>query len=85
MTSHQGNQKVKVYIRCKPLLSHEVTTRPCVTINNQSNQVSIGEKVFFFDNVFNTNTSQLLIYNTTIKPLVDGIFQGFNATVVSNF
>ena len=36
---------------------------------------------FFFDHVFDKNTSQQEVYNKTTKPLLESIIEGFNATV----
>ena len=44
--------------------------------NNQ-----IKEQQFFFDHVFGKNTSQQEIYTKTTKSLLEGIIEGFNATV----
>ena len=47
--------------------------------NKKSNQIK--EQQFFFDHVFDKNTSQQEIYENTTKNLLLGIIEGFNATV----
>ena len=48
-------------------------------INKKNNQIKYQQ--FFFDFVFDKNTSQQEIYNKTTKPLLESIIEGFNATV----
>ena len=47
--------------------------------NKKTNQIK--EQQFFFDYVFDKNTSQQTIYEYTTKNLLSGILDGFNATV----
>ena len=47
--------------------------------NKKNNQIKYQQ--FFFDHVFDKNTSQQEIYNKTTKPLLESIIEGFNATV----
>ena len=47
--------------------------------NKKANQIK--EQQFFFDYVFDKNTSQQKIYESTTKNLLPGIIEGFNATV----
>ena len=78
----------------RPLNPNELelsTVEAVKVINNNSLSVSgensikknnqIKEQQFFFDNVFDKNTSQQEIYNKTTKCLLEGIIEGFNATV----
>ena len=47
--------------------------------NKKTNQIK--EQQFFFDYVFDKNTTQQTIYEYTTKNLLSGILDGFNATV----
>ena len=47
--------------------------------NKKNNQIKYQQ--FFFDHVFDKNTSQQEVYNKTTKPLLESIIEGFNATV----
>ncbi len=49
------------------------------TSSKKNNQIK--EQQFFFDYVFDKNASQQEIYTKTTKPLLEGIVEGFNATV----
>ncbi len=49
------------------------------TNNTKSNQIK--EQQFFFDYVFDKNSSQKTIYEYTTKHLLLGLLEGFNATV----
>ena len=48
-------------------------------LNKKNNQIK--EQQFFFDYVFDKNSSQQEIYTKTTKPLLEGIIEGYNATV----
>ena len=65
-------ESVKVINNTSLSVSGEISSKK----NNQ-----IKEQQFFFDHVFGKNTSQQEIYTKTTKPLLDGIIEGFNATV----
>lgn len=75
--------QINVCVRFKPLGFRE---RNAVKLRRQSENSSqgtvvVGEKLFSFDSVFEADASQEKVYQTCIKPLVDGFFQGYNATV----
>ena len=65
-------ESVKVINSTSLSVSGEISSKK----NNQ-----IKEQQFFFDHVFGKNTSQQEIYTKTTKSLLDGIIEGFNATV----
>ena len=47
-------------------------------------QVTIGaDRGFTFDHVFDMNTSQTTVYGACVQGLVEGTFEGFNATVLA--
>jgi len=75
--------QINVCVRFKPLGFRD---RNAVKLRRQSDSscqgtVLVGEKYFAFDSVFEADASQEKVYQTCIKPLVDGFFQGYNATV----
>ena len=39
------------------------------------------DKRFMFDRVFDANVQQIDVYEATTKPLLDGLLDGYNATV----
>ena len=94
--NNKNSQKssITIAIRVRPLRPNELelsTVESVKVINNTSLSVSgetsskknnqIKEQQFFFDHVFGKNTSQQEIYTKTTKPLLEGIIEGFNATV----
>lgn len=47
-------------------------------------QVWLGsDKAFTYDYVFDTPASQLQVYDTCVEGLVEGCFEGYNATVLA--
>ncbi len=73
------NTKIKVFIRNRPLLSNESRGKRCLTAS--ADTISIGDKKFVFESVFDESVNQSAIYDKCVKPLVEGCFSGFNATV----
>jgi kinesin family protein 18/19 len=41
----------------------------------------VKDQTFAFDRVFDDTTSQSDVYESTTKPLLDSVLQGYNATV----
>ena len=41
------------------------------------------DKTFTFDYVFSTSTPQIKVYETAVKPLLNSLFKGYNATVLA--
>lgn len=52
-----------------------------ITVENTNATHGEPPKVFSFDAVFDTNTSQVDIYNETARPIVDKVLQGYNGTI----
>ena len=94
--ANNKKSSITVAIRIRPLNKNEldISSVECIrainstsllvttdsSINNKkSNQIK--EQQFFFDYVFDKNTSQQTIYENTTKNLLTGIIDGFNATV----
>ena len=81
--------KLRVALRVRPLLGHELE-RGCKEVVSTANatQVKIdarsGElKSFTYDYAFGTESTQDEVYNKVVLPLVDGCFDGYNATVLA--
>ena len=87
---------ITVAVRVRPLNQNELeisTVETIKVINNNSLLITIDsssnskksnqikEQQFFFDYVFDKNTSQQTIYDYTTKHLLVGLLEGFNATV----
>jgi hypothetical protein len=82
--------KVKVYVRIRPLLPRELSatsnqrSQYCITLPNKkevSTLRTVDGKEFIFDCILTEKVNQNDVFSTTVLPLVDGLFKGFNATV----
>ncbi len=73
------NSKIGVFVRSRPLLNHELRGKRCVGTSKDT--ISIADKKFTFDSVFDETVGQSSIYDSCVKSLVDGCFLGFNGTV----
>eukprot|EP00743_Colponemidia_sp_Colp-15_P008614 GILK01009374.1.p1 GENE.GILK01009374.1~~GILK01009374.1.p1 ORF type:complete len:1490 (-),score=407.64 GILK01009374.1:108-4577(-) len=76
---------VRVAVRVRPVLPKEKAEKcaECVRVL-EGNQVVIGaNRSFTFDYAFQHNSSQSRIYEQTVRNLVDGCFEGYNATVLA--
>lgn len=77
---------VRVALRCRPLIPKEACDgcRVCLAFVPGEPQVIVGnEKSFTFDFVFDPCTEQEEVFNSSVAPLVAGIFKGYNATVLA--
>uniref|UniRef100_F6Z2U1 Kinesin motor domain-containing protein n=1 Tax=Ciona intestinalis TaxID=7719 RepID=F6Z2U1_CIOIN len=77
---------VRVALRTRPLIQKELDegSRECLGYVTEANQVIInGNKAFTFDYVFDPKVNQATVYTKSIAPLIDGIFAGYNGTVLA--
>ncbi|KAK6160661.1 hypothetical protein DH2020_004042 [Rehmannia glutinosa] len=77
---------VKVAVHIRPLLGDEKLQgcKDCVTLVPGKPQVQIGTHSFTFDHVYgSTGSPSTAMYEECVAPLVDGLFQGYNATVLA--
>ncbi|XP_077550325.1 kinesin-like protein 31E isoform X2 [Haemaphysalis longicornis] len=77
---------VRVAVRVRPLISREVIDmcHACTSVAVGEPQIWVGkEKAFTFDHVFDCPVQQETVYDTCVRPLVDGCFEGYNATVLA--
>ncbi|XXG56209.1 hypothetical protein AAC387_Pa03g3688 [Persea americana] len=78
---------VKVAVHVRPLIGDERLQgcKDCVTvIAGKKPQVQIGTHSFTFDHVYgNSGSPSSAMFEECIAPLVDGLFQGYNATVLA--
>ena len=84
------NSKVKVVVRCRPLLPREAVgsngqrTSNSLRVSPGQRQVVLGDgKGYSFDHVFDQSCGQEHIYDNCVAPLVEGCFNGYNATVLA--
>ncbi|XP_065601717.1 kinesin-like protein KIF27 [Cyrtonyx montezumae] len=77
---------VKVAVRIRPLLSKEVLDnhQVCVRLVPNTQQIIIGkDRTFTFDFVFGKASTQGEVYTVCIKPLLQSLTEGYNATVLA--
>lgn len=75
---------VKVAVRIRPMVELEILNgaNESIHVIPNTNQVYAGkDKSYSFDYSFDVNSTQEDVYNKCVKNLVDGFFQGYNATV----
>ncbi|XP_064417553.1 kinesin-like protein KIF21A isoform X2 [Latimeria chalumnae] len=84
MSSGQDESTVRVAMRIRPQLAKEKIEgcHICTSVTPGEPQVVLGkDKAFTFDYVFDIETQQEEIYRTCTEKLIDGCFEGYNATV----
>lgn len=77
---------VKVVVRIRPQISREIIDmcHVCTSVTPREPQVWLGkDKAFTYDNVFDMPSTQEEVYDICVKPLVEGCFDGYNATVLA--
>ncbi|KAL8141125.1 hypothetical protein V2J09_007146 [Rumex salicifolius] len=77
---------VKVAVHVRPLIGDEKLQgcKDCVSVVPGKPQIQIGTHSFTFDHVYgSTASSSSSIFDECIASLVDGLFQGYNATVLA--
>ncbi|KAM9326387.1 chromosome-associated kinesin KIF4A [Gastrophryne carolinensis] len=77
---------VRVALRCRPLVPKEINEgcKTCLTFVPSEPQVIVGnEKAFTYDFVFDPSAEQEEVYAEAVAPLIKGLFNGYNATVLA--
>nr|KYP42307.1 Chromosome-associated kinesin KIF4A [Cajanus cajan] len=77
---------VKVAVHVRPLIADEKLQgcKDCVTVVPGKPQVQIGAHSFTFDHVYGSSGSpSSAMFEECVSPLIDGLFQGYNATVLA--
>lgn len=66
--------------RCKNIIRVDTLNSEITVVNPNAAQ---GEppKFFCFDAVFDTDSTQVDVYNETARPIVDKVLQGYNGTI----
>ncbi|RDY01938.1 Kinesin-like protein KIN-4A [Mucuna pruriens] len=80
------NCSVKVALHIRPLIADERQQGciECVSVSHGKPQVQIGSHSFTFDYVYgNGGSPSVDMFEECVAPLVDGLFQGYNATVLA--
>ncbi|KAK2862333.1 hypothetical protein Q5P01_001866 [Channa striata] len=80
----QGDCCVKVALRIRPQMSKEKIEgcHVCTLVTPGEPQVLLGkDKAFTYDFVFDVDSEQHHIYQSCVHKLIEGCFEGYNATV----
>ncbi|XP_068171730.1 kinesin-like protein KIF21B isoform X2 [Antennarius striatus] len=80
----QGDCSVKVALRIRPQMAKEKIEgcHVCTLVTPGEPQVLLGkDKAFTYDFVFDIDSEQQSIYQTCVYKLIEGCFEGYNATV----
>ncbi|XP_038011665.1 kinesin-like protein KIF21A isoform X10 [Motacilla alba alba] len=84
MSAGPDESSVRVAVRIRPQLAKEKIEgcHICTSVTPGEPQVFLGkDKAFTFDYVFNIDSQQEEIYVQCIEKLIEGCFEGYNATV----
>ncbi|XP_037623410.1 kinesin-like protein KIF21A isoform X5 [Sebastes umbrosus] len=84
MTSGQDESSVRVALRIRPQLAREKIEgcHICTYVMPGEPQVILGkDKSFTYDYMFDMDSQQDVIYSTCTEKLIEGCFEGYNATV----
>ncbi|CAI9267078.1 unnamed protein product [Lactuca saligna] len=77
---------VKVAVHIRPLIGDEKlqACKDCVAVVPGKPQVQLGTHSFTFDHVYGSSGSpSSAMFEDCVSPLVEGLFQGYNATVLA--
>nr|PNR45420.1 hypothetical protein PHYPA_015191 [Physcomitrium patens] len=86
LAEKESSQAVQVALNIRPLIALERAQgcKDCITVVPGEPQVRIGTHSFTFDHVFGSSGLSLSgLYEKCVKSLVDGLFHGYNATVLA--
>ena len=73
---------IHVAVRVRPLLPLEPQDSVCLfKVKNQPQLVLGKERSFTFDHVFDTRSQQEELSSDCVRPLIDSLFLGYNATI----
>ncbi|XP_068214195.1 kinesin-like protein KIF21A isoform X3 [Palaemon carinicauda] len=77
---------VRVAVRIRPQIARELIEmcRVCTSVTPGEPQVWLGsDKAFTYDYVYDIGTSQGEVYESCVAGLIEGCFEGYNATVLA--
>ncbi|XP_053384729.1 kinesin-like protein KIF21A [Mercenaria mercenaria] len=81
---NEDDTSVRVALRIRPQLARERIDmcQVCTAVMPSEKQVLLGkDKAFTFDYVYDLPTMQEFIYKDCVEKLIEGCFEGYNATV----
>ncbi|KAI6200754.1 Kinesin motor domain-containing protein [Aphelenchoides besseyi] len=81
-----SSDAVQVAVRVRPQNVREqaASYQVCTVVSKSDGQIFIGnDKSFGYDFVYDRDSTQIQIYESCVKQLVEGIFNGYNATILA--
>eukprot|EP00977_Amphora_coffeiformis_P010189 scaffold2363_cov159-Amphora_coffeaeformis.AAC.51 len=72
---------VQVAVRIRPVLSWEKKECVCQAVHNSIQIGGSNGPRFTFDRVFDPTTTQAMLYEQAVAPLIQKCLQGYNATI----
>uniref|UniRef100_A0A8D8NE31 Kinesin-like protein n=1 Tax=Culex pipiens TaxID=7175 RepID=A0A8D8NE31_CULPI len=87
-------ENVRVVVRVRPMDKNELDSgsqniiktdksNRCITVYKPNANSSEPPKVYFFDNVFGEESTQIDLYVDTARPIVDKVLEGYNGTILA--
>ncbi|XP_073224385.1 kinesin-like protein KIN-4C isoform X2 [Cicer arietinum] len=86
MENTDSTQSVRVAVNIRPLITSELLLgcTDCISVVPGEPQVQIGSHSFTYDYVYgSTGQPSSSMYDDCVAPLVDALFNGYNATVLA--
>uniref|UniRef100_A0A915D946 Kinesin-like protein n=1 Tax=Ditylenchus dipsaci TaxID=166011 RepID=A0A915D946_9BILA len=83
-TTNKCTVRVAVRIRPQTVNQSQDDLDACTTVALSQSQIAVGvDKYFTFDHVFDERTGQEEVFERCVKQLVEGTFDGYNATILA--
>ena len=83
MDSTQHRVKVGVRIRRSNNLEEKLGSKVVVSSDFEGKRCHLPQRTFDYDWCFDKNVGQRAVYDSMCKPLMEHVFNGFNATVLA--
>eukprot|EP00795_Rhopilema_esculentum_P012993 gene12993-3761_t len=86
LITEKDDSSVRVALRVRPQSAAEKIDmcRVCTSVMDDSPQIVLGkDKAFTYDYVFDTTSHQEEIFKNVSRELIDGCFDGYNATILA--
>ncbi|XP_058130622.1 kinesin-like protein KIF3A [Anopheles ziemanni] len=87
-------ENVRVVVRVRPMDKNELDSgsqnvikvdkaNRCITVVKPNANSSEPPKIYYFDNVFGEDSTQIDLYVDTARPIVDKVLEGYNGTILA--
>ena len=83
LSSSNDSTAVRVAVRVRPMLALEHGNEECLNVNTNANQINIGKKSFTYDYALNKETTQVSMYEKVVTPMLNGVVDGYNVTLLA--